>query len=218
MSGTDSACVVIPWRTDHGWREQLFAWVLAAWESTGLDVAIGTPDDGPFNCSQALNRARAKTDADLLIVAAADHVPDLAAVHTALEQRAPWTPLFAATAGVSRATTEHLLAGRLTAADVRGLTVSHAPFCTALLAVRSEVWDEAGGWDERFVGWGCEDTAFRLVLDTLHPDPPQPTATTIALWHEAAPRDHFDANAALLGGYIAASGDPDAMRAYLASR
>lgn len=215
---TDDACVVIPWRTDHGWREQLFRWVLAAWEATGLPISIGTPDDGPFNASQALNRARASTDAHWLIVASADHVPDLAAVHAAIAHDAPWAPIFGATAGIGRATTELLIAGRLTADRVASQTTSHAPFCTALLAVRSDVWDDAGGWDESFVGWGCEDTAFRMVLDTLHPDPPEADACTIALWHEAAPRDHFEANAARLGPYIAAAGDPDAMRTLVRTR
>lgn len=212
--------ICIPWRTDHGWREKLFDWVLPKWQETGFQVCVGVPDeDGPINVSQALNRARAQCDADVLVIASADHIPDPIAVTNAnlIAREHGWAPLFTATAGITKAATSTLLRGD--GIRVEDYITGEAPFCTALLAVRADVWDEIDGWDERFCGWGCEDTAFRLVLDTLYPDPPAGSPRrTIALWHEAASRDRFEANATLLGEYIGCGNDPDAIRALIQRR
>jgi len=214
--------ICIPWRTDHGWRETLFDWVLPAWQSTPFTVVVGQDDEGgPFNISRALNRARAQApDTEtVLVVASADHIPHVPATIEAVGAALThgWAPVFTATAVISRNATRALLAGDHI--DVDQSITAEVPFCTALLAVRTDVWDEIGGWDERFSGWGCDDTAFRCVLSTLYPNPPALTPRrTIGLWHEAAPRDRFDANAALLGQYVAREHDADAMRALIAGR
>lgn len=210
--------VVIPWRTDHGWRERLFTWVHRQWQATGLEVCVGVDDDGgPINVSRALNRARAQATGDVLVVASADHVPDPDAAQAAAQvlTDAWWVPVFTSTAGISRQATLDLIEDR--PVDVNRHITAQAEVCTALLAVRADAWDTVGGYDERFHGWGCEDVAFRAVLETLHPDPPVlPRRRTVALWHEAASRDRFEANCELLAPYVAAAGDPAAMRAVLA--
>ncbi len=212
--------ICVPWRTDNGWREKLFDWVLPAWQATGYEVSVGgSADDGPINVSRALNRARAALDTDVLVIASADHIPDPSAVEAAAVAALDhgWAPLFAETAGITRSATVTVIKGH--PIDLNQHITGSAPFCTALLAVRADVWDDIDGWDERFCGWGCEDTAFRLVLDTLYPNPPEmPPKRTIALWHEAASRDRFDANVALLAEYIGCGASPDAMRALIARR
>ncbi len=215
--------ICIPWRTDFGWRETLFDYVLARWQATGYHVCVGSEPDpdlsAPINVSRLLNLARAQSSADVLVVASADHIPDPLAVSRAATAAMThgWAPVFTATAGVGQKATRALLSGR--AIDPNRYVTSEAPFCTALLAVRADVWDEIGGWDERFNGWGCEDTAFRLVLDVLYPGPPAlPPARTLALWHEAASRDKFDANVALLGEYLGCGEDPDAIRTLIQRR
>lgn len=222
-----SLAVLIPWRGGDPWRERLYDWVVSEWLKTDLDVFVGNPTDmvGPFSCSSALNNARRRAPRyDYYVVAAADHIPSPVAIADAGRSGdVPWAPLFGSTAGLSRDTTEALITGltgpqRIPKRFPEGET-GFAPFCTALMVVRADVWDEVGGYDERFVGWGCEDTAFRLALETLYPttEQPAPTATTYALWHEAASREHFGANAALVGEYMTASSSPEAMRDYLRS-
>ena len=212
--------ICIPWRTDHAWREHIFNWVLPAWRATGLDVRVGHDDGtGPINVSKALNRARAQSSSSVLVVASADHVPDVQAVveASAAAMTHGWAPLFTATAGITLDATRDIING--TDVDVTQHITGEAPFCTALLAVRADVWDGVGGWDERFHGWGCEDTAFRMVLETLYPNPPALTPRrTIALWHEAADKSRFDANVLLLNDYIACENRPEKMREMLRTR
>jgi hypothetical protein len=212
--------ICIPWRSDNGWRAQVFDWVLPAWQRTGLDVRVGHDDGtGPINVSKALNHARSQSSSAVLVIASADHIPD---VHAVIEASAAamdhgWAPLFTATAGISLDATRDVINGL--DVDVTQHITGEAPFCTALLAVRADVWDEIGGWDERFHGWGCEDTAFRIVLETLYPDPPELTPRrSIALWHEAADRSRFDANVLLLNEYIACQNQPDTLREMLRTR
>lgn len=215
--GRVTPAVIVPRRRDHGWRDTLWQWCEQRWVDLGYTVVTGH-DEGPhpFNAAAAFNRAaRTATQAahaDVLILMGADHIPDAQAADQGVQaaHRHGWAPLFAATHGVTQADTRRVLAGRLPPHRVK--PAQTAPFCTALLAVRADVWAEIGGMDERFNGWGCEDVALRMVLETLYPDPPPPTLGVFALWHEAAPRDHFDTNAALLGEYIAAGGNPTAMR------
>lgn len=211
--------VVMPWRAGDPWRERVYRWVKSAWSETGLPLYVGVDDDGgPFNCARALNRAREKAgDVDVLIVAAADHVPNPKAVKAgeAWCAQHPWMALFDNTVGVSARGTRMLLEGSIDAGALPLFATGSFGYCTALLAVRASAWDALGGWDERFHGWGCEDTAFRLALETLYPAAPTGHASTYALFHDAAPRDHFDRNCALLGEYQAAASSPDEMRQVL---
>lgn len=219
-----SSVVLVPRRRDHGHRDRLWAYCESLWLAGGWNVVTGSHEtDGPFSAAHAFNRAaRTAIDTlhpDVLVLMGADHVPDHYAAEAAVRAARShgWAPVFASTGGISRTSTERLLTGETAPSQVRPVQV--APFCTALLAVRTDVWTEIGGFDERFAGWGCEDVAFRMVLDTLYPDPPKPDPNSIvyALWHEAAPRDCFLANATLIGEYhTAAAAGPEAMRSYLA--
>lgn len=210
--------IVIPWRTDHGQRQRILDWALPRWEAFGYEVVLGAEaGEGPFSCAQAVNDGVRRSSGDLIVLFGADHVPDHAALRRAEERLAvlAWAPLYSDTAVFSIADTEAILRG----ADPDDFTPEvSVPVCTGILAFHRSVYDEAGGWDERFHGWGCEDTAFRTVLEALHgrvdPGPHQ----LRGLWHPPAPRDRFDANCELLSAYIGAEGDPDAMRALIDER
>ena len=76
-------------------------------------------------------------------------------------------------------------------------------FVGGVVAITPECWWAAGGMDERFVGWGCEDFAFaNAASETLGPllrlDSP-----AVHLWHRHAgdPADpDQQANSRLLAG------------------
>lgn len=73
-----------------------------------------------------------------------------------------------------------------------------------------EAWWALGGQDERFTGWGCEDTAFSLVADRLRRSHVRIPGTIHHLWHPASPdkdesNPSYRLNADLLARYGAAT-------------
>ena len=70
-------------------------------------------------------------------------------------------------------------------------------------------WDSLGGQDERFTGWGNEDTAFSLVADRLQRCHLRVHGTIYHLWHpysESRDPEHPEhrANEALFASYVEA--------------
>lgn len=214
--------VLRAWRTGDPWRERIFSLTTQRWmELTGWEICTGdaTHSDGFVSVSQGMNLARAHASHDMLVIASADHLPDPVAVKEAVEkaEQYGWAPIFRRTTVLTKKATNLLLSGHDIDPAQHG--AESAPFCTSLMAVRADVWDDVGGWDERFYGWGCEDTAFRTVLRTLYPEPGMtPTATTYALWHPKSARDRFDSNLALLAEYQRWELQATGMREYLRRR
>jgi hypothetical protein len=69
-----------------------------------------------------------------------------------------------------------------------------------------EVWASLGEQDERFTGWGCEDTAFAIAADRLGRSHTRVEGTIHHLWHPASPdkdeaSEAYIANSALLQRY-----------------
>ena len=81
-----------------------------------------------------------------------------------------------------------------------------------------EVWEKVRGYDERFQGWGGEDRAFALALETLAGDSVRYPAPIYHLWHPAPENDRFghpnwDYNRQLLERYQSANHLPARMHA-----
>ncbi|BDZ54471.1 galactosyltransferase-related protein [Agromyces marinus] len=91
--------------------------------------------------------------------------------------------------------------------------------CSGVYVTTRRTWESHGGQDERFRGWGFEDSAWLLAHETLLGVGPQRhDGTVYALHHVPEPRvgEQYDRNAELMARYRAAAGDPEAMRALVA--
>lgn len=213
--------VLIPWRTDNGHRAAVFQYIRGRWAELPVELVVGADDgdpDAPFNVSRAFNDAAAHATGDVFVLFGADQLPDVdviaAAAGWALEHDS-WAPLFASTGAYREMDTGLILNG---ADPARYDFAQWAPFCTSILAVTRGAWERVNGMDERFFGWGCEDTALRMALEVLEgPSGFEPTEALRCLWHPAASRDRYEANAAMIGAYqVAAAGGADAMRELVA--
>ena len=88
-----------------------------------------------------------------------------------------------------------------------------------ILAVSRELYDLVGGYDEAFEGWGYEDLAFAYAAGTFA-ETHRESGTITHLWHPNAPEKPKaiagkNQNRARKERYLAAAGDPVAMRALL---
>lgn len=222
--------ILVPRRPDNGPRDRLWAWCKPRWERFHPDWPIfeGASPPGPFNRSAALNdAARQAGDWDVALLIDADVVANPTAVHDAVD--------IAANAGrvvvahndrvmLNKAGTDKVLAGYDGPWRLRQMveTVYSGPeSChSCAVAVPRTVWDHIGGFDERFAGWGFEDSAFAIAVATLARPFVNLAAETFHLWHplaEGADKKSptHQANAARLERYRTAAGDREAIMALL---
>lgn len=126
----------------------------------------------------------AQSDADIVIVADADTIPDLLALETAVyaahRHGGVWWPF----------TEYRYLADTVQPGDALSTAPTEQEYPNSvgglLVARRSEYW-ALGGFDERFTEWGGEDRAFELAaahLSTIHRIP-----GTVYAFNHTANRD-----------------------------
>jgi hypothetical protein len=130
-------------------------------ESQPRPEVIGTH---PFSVSRALNDAAKHAHGDAFLMFGADHLPDPAAVSWAAGQLRshPWVRIYDHVLYASEGATHLIVDGPFgdnLFMDAANWTRHPAP-CPGVLALTRAAWDVAGGMDERFSGWGYEDTEF----------------------------------------------------------
>lgn len=182
--------VLIGWRSDDPNRVRLWEYCRPLWEklvADADDVELCVADDGvesgPFSRSVAFNRAAVKATGDVLITWGADMLPDLAAIRDAARVAAGygWSFVFDASAAFTPEQTDAVLSGADPGGQRPLVSGGDVP---GILAVRRDVWDAAGGMDERFgTGYGYEDCALRNLLASRYGTHRSPGHTLACLFH-----------------------------------
>lgn len=217
--------VLVPYRSDGGHRDRLWGWILRRWEllvpeaEVILSEAPPGAHPGEFNHPWAINRAAEMASHDVFIVADADTAFDPGFIHRAVamvaDEQAPWVlPRFYDQ--LDEPSTRQIIgsdpAGPIGDYSVgwRGDSVSWS----GLVVVPRAGFEEVGGYDERWEYWGGDDVAFACSMNTLWGPVERIEGAAMHLWHErngldAQPRNQHD----LMHAYLAADGDPEAIRA-----
>lgn len=203
--------VLTPYRIQHGtWRWLLAQYTDKLWVAVGeqlrryghhLEVVRASDDlEGPFSRARALNNARRLAAGDVLLIADADDIPPpvgrLIRVLEHLVDGTPWECLYDHTAYIDESTTRQMLAGNLDpwTAPIE----AHMGHYASGLALLPSTWDTVGGFDERFVGWGCEDSAFLAELRRIPGGIEPGDGAHRSLWHDPQSREHYGRNSLLL--------------------
>jgi hypothetical protein len=211
--------VIIPWRPQPS-RLAAFE-ATSEWYRANLPGAeIRTVDSGevPFNLARCRNVGMAAVaDPDeVVIIGDADTIPSIA-------------PLLEAVAAARDSGLVHLPYTRYqwlgavgTAAFFGGAPLASVEAtlvvgaCSGVYVTTPRTWASHGGQDERFRGWGFEDSAWFAAHTTLlGSQPRRHDGDVYALHHETQLREgeQYDANAALRERYRDAEPSADAMRA-----
>jgi GT2 family glycosyltransferase len=66
------------------------------------------------------------------------------------------------------------------------------PAVGGAVVVSRAAFEEVGGYDERFVGWGWEDTSFAIALEKLCGPQTRVPGPLYHLWHPSVELDCFD--------------------------
>jgi GT2 family glycosyltransferase len=230
---------LVPWRSDGEYRDKLWDFCRARLERDypGIPIVMGESPPGAFNRSAAINNAAAG-EWEIAVVLDADVICEWVqmaeAIATALET-GHLTFAFDEYRGLTPHMTAKVLSDPIPqnrwspepqwqSAEVwnKGVRFRSKVHESSVVVVRRDLWDELGGFDERFVGWGQEDVAFAQAARVLDGEPIRIPGPVWHLWHErsADRNEHLGRYRAnqLLGDRYRGTSDPEAMLELLRER
>jgi glycosyltransferase involved in cell wall biosynthesis len=211
--------VLVPWRSDGGPRDAAWAWIRRRYEllHPGWQIVTGAPPPGPWRKGSAIQDALGRATGDVLVLADADCViaPEALEEAVALTETEPWIIPHLAVKRLDDASTRRLLAqdpatakpgGTLSRRTYRGFAGG------GMVALQRSKYEATGGLPDVFRGWGAEDEALAVILDTLLGPHTRLKHDLWHLWHPQTPRGQgYEENRGLLAVYQAQAGNPDGM-------
>jgi hypothetical protein len=223
---------LVPRLADNGERDRLWKWCQSYWAEHFPELEILEGHDetpGPFNRAAALNAA-AEGDWDVAVVLDADTVLDADQIRRGIEIAARTGNLvlpFTDRCLLNRQGTRQILQGyrgnwrRFVSA--RQTPADRYVYISGCQVVPRVLWDEIGGFDERFESYGGEDDAFHAASVALTGHDAREDRLEGSCWHlwhrpspEAQNRPARKLVMALAERYTSCSEDEKAMRALLA--
>lgn len=225
--------LVMPWRPSTPEREATMHFVHDhLLHALGpVEVVLADDDHLTFNRGRALNLGVARTSASVLVLADADLWVPTDALQRAVANVdiASYVVPFRELIALDAVASERIVAGTMAVDhDWRTEMPEHIELdwprrsTGGLNVLRRDVFDAAGGFDPRFVGWGYEDSAFDIALSTLVGPPIWLDACAVHLWHPVDATRHDSGlqaeGLALCRRYEEASGDADKVRTLIEER
>ena len=203
--------VCVPHRPSHPDRVRNFARVRAAWDAAKIPVYTGDCE-GDWKRAFAVNAACAQaTDADVLLISDSD-----------ILLGAPITQMVASCKAALRGNAYVVAFTTLIYLDAEGSEFwRQSMIWGGVFAIPRTLYDEVGGFDERFQGYGSEDKGFLVCASTLGGDKQRMSGYAYHLDHPEDPLRTSEATKRgnlLADRYIHRDGDEVAIRAMLAER
>lgn len=189
--------VLVPWRSQDPQRIKVWEYCKWEWSLLGAEICEGVDTDyGPFNTSMACNDAFRKSTKPYIMTTGADIIPDMTLLDSGLRQlwstESRWVPLGNKTRYYDQESSERILDHKRWWDEVPD-PAAEVPFQTGVLLIERELFEESGGYDERFTGWGGEDAAFRRMIHLLGGDSDPVPLSLFCLWHDPGRRSTMSA-------------------------
>lgn len=198
--------VLIPRRADHDHRDRLYRFIKKWWQSLGnYKIIEGWHEQGDFNRSYALNLAnRIAGNWQVAVIADADSYVDPEALQKAIDLSLKENRMVVCLDKVyeiNQHITEQILRGNrdiysITTDETENIRTADTGTVSLMVVVTRNVWEQAGGFDEKFVGWGGEDNAFWKCCELTTGKALRINTPAYHLWHKIAHKgNHRNNNA-----------------------
>ncbi|SDJ53172.1 galactosyltransferase-related protein [Salimicrobium halophilum] len=168
--------VLFPYKADHGPRDRLFEWVLAFYKNMMPDAELcigeGLCQGDLFSRSKAINHAANQATRDVFVIADTDIFYDPAIIQEAsalLEERA-WVIPYYKIHKLKETSTTKILEEQPAwpiSTDMTDAHIVKQARVGGLNVIPRKNFEAVSGFDERFCGWGGEDDAFGIAVNTL---------------------------------------------------
>lgn len=209
---------LVPFRTDNGPRQEILDWVTARinFFFPSATVFIGDSPDGEFNRSAAINNALSKVeDQDVVVVNDADTTWNPSTIMNGIHSLSydakfviPYDKYHIMDQPSSQKLRElpvHTVIDK-TEFDYDIIAeankhVYHAPPVSGLVMMKRVDFEDLGGFDERFIGWGEEDVAFVMKAKGKFGKPVRLQENIYHIWHPKSAeysQPHYKDNQKLL--------------------
>lgn len=189
--------VFIPYKPDGGRRDRIADYTKTLfWEANGFEVVYLANKDEEFNISKARNLAL-KYDEEILLFSDSDSIPDPRLLQKAINQARERNTIvfpFNTALELNKPTSDWHLDNGVIPKNTRPHQAEHVrrrpdELQSSIYAIPKAVFEEVGGFDEKFVGWGHEDLAFVKKLELYGHRPIHIPGSFDHIWHEkAAPK------------------------------
>ncbi len=185
----EKVSILVPFKSDGRHRLRNWEWLLQRYEMLlpHAEICMGDTDIKPYCKAAAVNSAAKKATRDILIIADSDIAFDTDKLESAVAMldSYPWVIPYEDRKELTEAQTinlikQHSPSVKLSEMDFTGC-VNYSSGVGSINIVPRSYFEKAGGFDERFRGWGYEDNAFAMSLDTLFGNHFRPKGSVI--WH-----------------------------------
>lgn len=221
---------IVPYRSDGGPRERAFLWVLPYLKHSFPDeqICVATPSGRLFNRSRAINQAYREAKGDVLVIVDSDALFAPRTIHESLRyvDECGMVVPFRFVVNMPRDRTEALYL--TTPAWPPGISLSgmklerqEERFAGRLNVITRRNFEKAGGFDERFDGYGGEDRSFMNTVVTLCGPMLRLDDPIFHLWHPHsgyAKNPNAAFNKKLRQRYEVARGDSEAIKKIVQER
>lgn len=211
---------LIPYKPDFGRRDILWSITQKRYADLMpyIEVSIGLDDNEPFCRAKAVNEAASNATGEIFIIIDADVVFNFDLVFKIIRNIDiyPWIVPFRNGYRLTQKATDQLISEglsksiRINPDDYEFIQLGPGPLMNVM---KRSCFEKIGGLDERFSGYGYEDLAMVLALDTLCGPHFTMEDNIFHLWHEPVNANMISCNNLdLWKQYIVASSNEVAMK------
>lgn len=222
--GVSGVSVVVPFRPDGAERDRSWQWVQEwyAHHHPEWQVVEGMCPQGQWMKGAAVADALTRATGAALVIADSDCVIDpealARAVHLVQTRQAEWVVPHHLVHRLDKTHTVRVLSGEHAMPDLSGVTYARKPYegyaGGGMVVVDRSDYEASGGIPSAFVGWGAEDEALAIILDTLLGPHTRMGHDLVHLWHSPVRRMRhmaYKANKTILGQIMQLADSPDDM-------